>query len=56
MDDLNIYIDCMKLVVISSLEKGVSTIIDGNVNANQNIYYGTIIYPLYLKQFSQYFI
>ena len=56
MDDLSIYIDRMKLAAISSLEKGVSTILDGNMNSNQNIYYGIMVYLLYPRQFSQYFI
>ena len=56
MDNLNVYIDRMKLAAISSLEKNLSTILDDNVNSNQNIDYGTMIYLLYLKQFSQYFI
>ena len=56
MDDLNVYIDCIKLAAISSLEKGVLTILDGKVNSNPNINYGTMIYLLYLKQFAQYFI
>ena len=56
MDNLNVYIDHMKLAAIYSLEKGVFTILDGNVNSNQNINYGTMIYLLYPKQFSQYFI
>jgi hypothetical protein len=53
-DDLNIFIERMKLAAINSLEKGYSTVLDSNANSTHDISCGNTIYLLHLKLTSQY--
>ena len=52
-DDLNIYIERMKMAAISSLEKGQSMVLNVDTDSNQALSSGNVVHLLYMRHTSQ---